>query len=83
VRAECRAGASGRCQDLVFANILARPLMLMARDLARGVAPGGRVILAGLLQRQEAGVLAAYRAQGFALDFRIVGDGWSTLVLRK
>jgi ribosomal protein L11 methyltransferase len=67
----------------VFANILARPLMLMARDLARGVAPGGRAILAGLLRRQEAGVLAAYRAQGLTLDFRIVLDGWSTLVLRK
>jgi ribosomal protein L11 methyltransferase len=83
VRAECKAGASGRGHDLVFANILARPLMLMARDLARGVAPGGRAILAGLLRRQEAGVLAAYRAQGVALDFRIVLDGWSTLVLRK
>jgi ribosomal protein L11 methyltransferase len=83
VRAECKAGASGRDHDLVFANILARPLVLMARDLARGLAPGGRAILAGLLRRQEAGVLAAYRAQGLALDFRIVLDGWSTLVLRK
>jgi ribosomal protein L11 methyltransferase len=83
VRAECKVGASGRDHDLVFANILARPLVLMARDLARGLAPGGRAILAGLLRRQEAGVLAAYRAQGLALDFRIVLDGWSTLVLRK
>jgi ribosomal protein L11 methyltransferase len=84
VSVECASGAGGGTgYDLVFANILARPLMLMARDLAGIVTPGGRVILAGLLQRQEAGVLAAYRAQGFALDFRIVGDGWSTLVLRK
>ncbi len=57
--------------------------MLMARDLARGVAPGGYAILSGLLTRQEAGVLAAYRPQGLALDFRIVIDGWSILVLRK
>jgi ribosomal protein L11 methyltransferase len=84
VRIECVAGAGrGRGRDLVFANILARPLMLMARDLARGVAPGGRVILSGLLRRQEAGVVAAYRAQRLALDCRIVIDGWSTLVLRK
>ena len=84
MRVVCAAGPGrGRSYDLVFANILARPLILMARDLARAVAPNGRVILAGLLRRQEAGVLAAYAAQGLALDFRIVVDGWSTLVLRK
>jgi len=85
VRIECRAGAAGRRgeHDLVFANILARPLMQMARDLSRGLASGGRAILSGLLTRQETGVLAAYRKQGLALDFRIVIDGWSILVLRK
>jgi ribosomal protein L11 methyltransferase len=83
VRVECKAGASGRGHDLVFANILARPLMLMARDLSRSLAPGGRAILSGLLRRQETAVLTAYRAQGLALDFRILIDGWSILVLRK
>jgi ribosomal protein L11 methyltransferase len=84
VRIACVAGPGcPRGYDLVFANILARPLMLMARDLARIVAPNGRVILSGLLSRQEAGVLAAYRMQRLALDFRIALDGWSTLVLRK
>ena len=83
VRVECKAGMSGEDHDLVFANILARPLMLMARDLARRLAPGGSAILSGLLTRQEAGVLAAYRAHSLALDFRIVIDGWSILVLRK
>jgi ribosomal protein L11 methyltransferase len=84
VTVTCAAGAGqGRGHDLVFANILARPLMLMARDLARALAPGGAVILAGLLQRQEAAVLAAYRAQGLALAFRVVLDGWSSVVLRK
>jgi ribosomal protein L11 methyltransferase len=85
LRIECKAGAAGRRHgyDLVFANILARPLMVMARDLSRGLTSGGRAILSGLLTRQEAGVLAAYRAQGLALDFRIVIDGWSILVLRK
>jgi ribosomal protein L11 methyltransferase len=84
VRVVCAAGA-GRSgdHDLVFANILARPLMQMARDLARSVAPGGTVILSGLLRRQEAAVLASYRAQHLRLARRIVIDGWSTLVLRK
>jgi len=84
VRVERAAGAGRRGgYDLVFANILARPLMLMARDMARIVAPGGVTILSGLLRRQEAGVLAAYRAQRLVLSFRIVIDVWSTLVLRK
>jgi ribosomal protein L11 methyltransferase len=84
VRFACGAGAGpSRGHDLVFANILARPLMLMARDLARIMAPGGSVILSGLLRRQEAGVLAAYRAQHLRLEVRIVIDGWATLTLRK
>ena len=84
VQVVCAPGAgSSRGHDLVFANILARPLMRMARDLARAVAPGGVVILSGLLRRQEAGVLAAYRARHLRLTSRIVIDGWSTLVLRK
>ena len=84
VRVACAAGSGrSRDHDLVFANILARPLMLMAKDLARAAAPGAEVILSGLLRRQEAGVLAAYRMQGLVLDRRVVIDGWSTLVLRK
>jgi len=79
------AGGAGRSRghDLVFANILARPLMAMARDLARAVAPGGVVILSGLLRRQEAAVLASYRAQHLRRANRVVIDGWSTLTLRR
>jgi len=84
VRVVCAAGAGrSRGHDLVFANILARPLMQMARGLARSVAPRGMVILSGLLRRQEAAVLASYRGQHLRLARRIVIDGWSTLDLRK
>jgi ribosomal protein L11 methyltransferase len=69
--------------DLILANILARPLALMARDLKRAIAPGGVAVLAGLLRRQEALVLAAHRAQGLSLERRLVIEGWSTLVLRS
>jgi ribosomal protein L11 methylase PrmA len=41
------------------------------------------MILSGLLRRQEAAVLASYRAQHLRLNSRIVIDGWSILVLRK
>jgi ribosomal protein L11 methyltransferase len=77
-----RAVGSGK-YDLVLANILARPLTLMARDLARAIAPDGTAILAGLLRRQEALVVAAHRAQGLALERRLVIEGWSTLILRS
>jgi ribosomal protein L11 methyltransferase len=69
--------------DLILSNILARPLMLMARDLAGALAPGGVAVLAGLLRRQEPGVLAAHRMQRLALTGRIAIDGWSTLILRR
>jgi ribosomal protein L11 methyltransferase len=68
--------------DLVLSNILARPLALLARDLARTLAPGGRAVLSGLLRRQEPIVLAPHRGCGIVLERRLVIDGWSTLVMR-
>lgn len=69
--------------DLVFGNILARPLRLMARDLARNLAPGGTAILAGLLRVQARDVLAAHRRTGLTLQRMIHLDPWTTLVVRK
>lgn len=68
---------------LVTANILARPLCRMAAGLAHLLRPGGRLIMAGLLSRQEAMVLAAYRMKRLKLERRIVLNGWTTLVLRR
>jgi ribosomal protein L11 methyltransferase len=69
--------------DLVLSNILARPLAVMAADLARSLAPNGRAVLSGLLRRQEPVVLAPHRGCGIVLDHRLVIDGWSTLVMRR
>jgi ribosomal protein L11 methyltransferase len=69
--------------DLVFANILARPLCAMARDLARNLAPGGRAVLAGLLDAQVPLVLAAHRRQGLLLERRLAEGRWVTLVVRQ
>ncbi len=69
--------------DLIFANILARPLARMAKPLRAHLAPGGVAILAGLLDRQERLVLAAHRAQGLALVMRKRLDGWSCLVVGR
>ncbi len=67
--------------DLAFANILLEPLERLAAPLAKIVAPGGRVVLSGLLTSQANAALAAYRA--FRLERRIVLDGWTTLVLKR
>ncbi len=69
--------------DLVFANILARPLCAMASALARHLAPGGYAILAGLLASQEAMVRAAHRRAGLVVAGRVREGAWTTLVLRR
>ncbi|MBI1775316.1 MAG: 50S ribosomal protein L11 methyltransferase [Proteobacteria bacterium] len=69
--------------DLILANVLARPLMRLARPLARRLAPGGHAVLSGLLASQERQVLAAQRMQGLTLQTRIAIDGWHTLVVRR
>jgi ribosomal protein L11 methyltransferase len=78
-----RALRHGRPYDLVFANILARPLIAMAHGLGAALAPDGVAVLAGLLPWQEASVLAAYRRARLPLAARIPVDGWSTLVLSR
>lgn len=69
--------------DLVFANILARPLCRMAPSLAQRLAPGGTAILAGLLVTQARMVLAAHRAQGLVLEAMLREGDWATLIVRK
>jgi ribosomal protein L11 methyltransferase len=78
-----RASRAGTPYDLVFANILARPLCSMALPLAQHLAPGGRAILAGLLATQERMVLAAHRRQGLLLERRFPEGQWTALLLRK
>jgi ribosomal protein L11 methyltransferase len=69
--------------DLLIANILAGPLIALAGDFADVVAPGGNLLLAGLLEAQEPAVRAAYRAAGFRLAARMVNGDWSILWLRR
>lgn len=73
----------GAPYDLVFANILAAPLVALARDIRSALAPGGLAILSGLLRSQERRVLAAYLSKGFRLRSRRHRDAWSTLVVQR
>ena len=74
---------AGRPYDLVFANILAPPLVALAEDIRRALRPGGTAILSGLLRTQERRITAAYLSHGFALQGRLRRDAWSTMVLRR
>jgi len=69
--------------DLVTANILARPLIALAGRLSNAIAPGGILVLSGLLQQQETAVAAAYRNRGMPLVARFPVGEWMTLVLEK
>lgn len=69
--------------DLILANILAGPLVHLAPDFGKALVPGGHLLLAGLLETQEAAVRAACRKAGLRLAKRLVNGDWSILWLRK
>ena len=69
--------------DLIIANILAGPLIDLAPQFAKSLVPGGHLLLAGLLESQEAQVRAACRRVGLRIAERLVGGDWSILWLRQ
>ncbi len=76
-----RAVAKNGAYDVILANILARPLRLMAADLTRHLAPHGQLILSGLLTSQVNWVMQAYLPRGMRLKRHIIIGDWSCLVL--
>jgi ribosomal protein L11 methyltransferase len=69
--------------DLIMANIFARPLCQMAKDLKKNLHPGGVAILSGLLTAQANGVIAAHRRHGLSLmKHKKLGE-WSVLAFRR
>ncbi len=69
--------------DLIFANILFRPLFELAPLLARRLGPRGSIILSGITEAQGAALQARFVSLGFALKRRVVIDGWTTLLMAK
>lgn len=67
---------------LVLANILATPLKLLAPLLAGHVAPGGDLVLAGILERQADELKAAY-APWLALEVSDQEDGWILMTAHR
>ncbi|MBU0800309.1 MAG: 50S ribosomal protein L11 methyltransferase [Alphaproteobacteria bacterium] len=69
---------------LVIANILAAPLKMMAAQLCAATAPGGTIILSGILAEGQADeVQAVYEQNGADAQDRLIRGEWATLILRK
>ncbi len=66
--------------DLIFANILARPLVALATGLSRALAPGGSLVLSGLTRDQMRWIEATYVSRGLTLSRRVVRGNWAALV---
>ncbi|GGF75627.1 ribosomal protein L11 methyltransferase [Azorhizobium oxalatiphilum] len=72
---------AGGPYDLILANILLPPLKRLAKPVRPLLAPGGWLVLSGLLPSHANAALAAYRAQGLKLVRRRDIDGWTSLIL--
>lgn len=68
--------------DLIVANILARPLMRLAPQMAGHIALGGSIVLSGILDRQRDAVISAYVGQNFRHVRTLHREGWVTIHLK-
>ena len=75
--------SKGGPYPLIIANILARPLMKMARRAAAHLQKGGTIILSGVMNHQVPMVMGAYRAQGLVLDYVTRQGRWAVIVFTK
>jgi ribosomal protein L11 methyltransferase len=69
--------------DLIFANILFRPLFELAPLLARRLASRGSLVLSGITAAQGGALQGRYASFGFRLKRRVVIDGWTTLLMTR
>jgi ribosomal protein L11 methyltransferase len=69
--------------DLIFANILAGPLMRLMPGIWKNTAPGGNVILSGILDEQALGICSIAKCFGFRILRRSALEGWITLILQR
>jgi ribosomal protein L11 methyltransferase len=68
--------------DLIVANILARPLMRLAPQMAGHIALGGSIVLSGIIERQRDAVISAYVGQNFRHIRTLHREGWVTIHLK-
>ncbi len=68
---------------LIFANILARPLIEMAPDLAENLAAGGYAVLSGFIEDQITWVEDAYKPYGLVTKEVIADENWRAVLMEK
>lgn len=73
----------GQSFDLIFANILAEPLMGLAPDIAKALAPDGAAILSGILSEKAQTVAECFARTGLEVTYESPLQGWTSLVARK
>lgn len=69
--------------DLVFANILKAPLVMLSPEMGENIQAGGYAILSGILNEQADEVVAAYGENGFSVHTREEIGEWTTLTLQR
>lgn len=75
--------AARRPFDLIVANILARPLMRLAPEMAKHITLGGSIVVSGILNRQREAVVSAYIGQQFRHVRTLHREGWVTIHLKR
>ena len=76
-------GEAQATYPVVLANILATPLKMLSPLLAGHVAPGGHLVLAGILARQEQELKDAYAEVGLQLQVANAEEGWILMTAQK
>lgn len=74
---------AGKSFDLIFANILAGPLMGLADDITAALAPGGRVILSGIIDDMAERVTERFIQAGLTVTPQPSLEGWTSLLAVK
>jgi len=86
-RVRCILGDAGALEEsgapLVVANLLTAAHLRLAPRYARYLAPGGALLLGGILDAEAAGVAAALGGHGFASRASMSVEGWTTLELAR
>ncbi len=73
----------GQRFELIFANILANPLIALAPEITAALAPSATLILSGILDTQASRVRAAYETQQIDYITEYALDEWRVMVMKK
>ncbi len=69
--------------DVLLANLITRLHYGLSDQYAARVAPGGRLLLSGILKEDRHALIAVLEAVGFSLEKARVGNEWCALLLRR